>query len=90
MVQEDSKWELTEEMIVDLKEIFLMFDTDQDGVLTLDQARQAVGVLGIRRSDQQVRNMVAAVSDDQKNLSLEFNEFLKLAALEQKTDATQV
>ena len=27
--QEDPKWDLNEEVISDLKEIFLMFDTDQ-------------------------------------------------------------
>ena len=27
-----------------------MFDTDVDGVLTLDQVCQAIGVMGIRRS----------------------------------------
>ena len=27
--QEDPKWDLNEEVIIDLKEIFLMFDTDQ-------------------------------------------------------------
>ena len=27
-----------------------MFDSDMDGVLTLDQVCQAIGVLGIRRS----------------------------------------
>ena len=27
--QEDPKWDLNEEIITDLKEIFIMFDTDQ-------------------------------------------------------------
>ena len=48
--KEDPKWDLNEEIIGDLKEIFLMFDSDVDGVLTLDQVCQAIGVLGIRRS----------------------------------------
>ena len=41
---------MTEEIIGDLKEIFLMFDTDVDGVLTAEQVFQAISVLGIRRS----------------------------------------
>ena len=41
---------MNDEVIGDLKEIFLMFDTDVDGVLTIDQVYQAIGVLGIRRS----------------------------------------
>ena len=32
VVQEDPKWDLTEEIITDLKEIFMMFDTDQVGL----------------------------------------------------------
>ena len=48
--QEDPKWDLTEEIIEDLKEIFLMFDSDVDGVLSLEQVYQAINVLVIRRS----------------------------------------
>ena len=35
--QESPEWDLSEETIIDLKEIFMMFDTDVDGILTIDQ-----------------------------------------------------
>ena len=36
-LQEDPQWNLSEEILIDLKEIFMMFDTDVDGLLTIDQ-----------------------------------------------------
>ena len=36
-IQESPEWDLSEETIIDLKEIFMMFDTDVDGILTIDQ-----------------------------------------------------
>ena len=83
-----------------------MFDSDVDGVLTLDQVCQAIGVLGIRRSgwsqpgwvqtflvhlfaEEEILAQVKEVSEDSKNFSLEFNEFLKLIALDIKSDATK-
>ena len=35
--QEAPQWDLTEENVMDLKEIFIMFDTDVDGVISIDQ-----------------------------------------------------
>ena len=37
MLQEAPQWDLTEENVMDLKEIFIMFDTDVDGVISIDQ-----------------------------------------------------
>ena len=37
MLQEAPEWDLTEENVMDLKEIFIMFDTDVDGVISIDQ-----------------------------------------------------
>ena len=64
--QEDPKWDLNEEIIGDLKEIFLMFDSDVDGVLTLDQVCQAIGVLGIRRSGWSVGSDIPYYSSFQR------------------------
>ena len=47
--QEDKQWDLTEEIVADLKEIFILFDTDTDGVLTIEQVYQAMNVMGMRR-----------------------------------------
>ena len=40
---------MTEEIVADLKEIFILFDTDTDGVLTIEQVYQAMNVMGMRR-----------------------------------------
>ena len=80
-----------------------MFDTDTDGVLTCEQVCPALSVLGIRRSglntllktninfpsEEEIREQIKQVSEDYKNNSLEFNEFLKLVALDIKSDATK-
>ena len=47
--KEDKQWDLTEEIVADLKEIFILFDTDTDGVLTIEQVYQAMNVMGMRR-----------------------------------------
>jgi len=92
MVQFDyeaPQWDLTEENVMDLKEIFIMFDTDVDGVISIDQVYQAMNVMGMRRSDEEILAQVKNVSADSKNNTLEFNEFIKMVALDMKTDATK-
>ena len=40
---EQEFWELSTELVADLKEVFMLFDKDEDGVLSfheLEQARQ--------------------------------------------------
>ena len=49
IMQEDKEWDLTEEMVADLKEIFILFDKDTDGVLTIEQVYQAMNVMGMKR-----------------------------------------
>ena len=49
ITQEDKQWDLSEEIVADLKEIFILFDTDTDGVLTIEQVYQAMNVMGMRR-----------------------------------------
>ena len=49
IMQEDKQWDLTEEMVADLKEIFILFDKDTDGVLTIEQVYQAMNVMGMKR-----------------------------------------
>ena len=48
-MQEDKEWDLTEELVADLKEIFILFDKDTDGVLTIEQVYQAMNVMGMKR-----------------------------------------
>ena len=44
--QETAAWNLTTEEVLDLKELFMIFDSDKDGVLTFTQVKNAIGVLG--------------------------------------------
>ena len=52
------EWDLTEETVTDLKEIFMMFDTDTDGLLTLDQVYQTFNVMGQKREDVEILECV--------------------------------
>ena len=41
-----AEWNLTSEEVLDLKELFMIFDSDRDGVLTFIQVKNAINVLG--------------------------------------------
>ena len=56
-MQEDKEWDLSEEMVADLKEIFILFDKDTDGVLTIEQVYQAMNVMGMRRPGNKSKNV---------------------------------
>jgi Ca2+-binding EF-hand superfamily protein len=92
---------LTEDMLRGLQEIFQKFDTDrvnwttarlvlhcaaQDGVITLDQVNHAVRATGRVVPAGAVVEMVRLFSSDKKNCSMEFNEFLKMMAAEERRD----
>ena len=48
-----------------------------------------LGMTDIILLEEDVLKQVMEVSDDSKNNSLEFNEFLKMIALDMKSDATK-
>ena len=48
-----------------------------------------LGMTNIILLEEEVLKQVMEVSDDSKNNSLEFNEFLKMIALDMKSDATK-
>jgi len=87
---EEPEWAvLSEDVVADCKEIFTLFDTDNDGVLTLEEASKTFRVMGKRPTEDEILKMVREVSDDKKNDSLEFNEFLKMVALSLKREPSQ-
>jgi len=46
---EEAQWSaLSEDVVSDCKEIFTLFDTDNDGVLTLEEASKTFRVMGKR------------------------------------------
>ena len=47
-----------------------------------------MNVMGQKRSDDEILEIVKKFSDDKKNNSLELNEFIKMIAVDVKRDAT--
>lgn len=78
---------LSESVLQGLKEIFLKFDTDKDGVITLDQVQLAIRATGRSLAAKEVAELVKGFSSDEKNCSMEFNEFLKMMATEESKDS---
>lgn len=66
---------LTEEQVADLKEAFLLFDKDSDGMITAAELGVVMRSLGQRPSEMELRNMVHMVDKD-GNGTIEFDEFL--------------
>ena len=48
-------YKLTEEQVADYKEVFMLFDKDQDGLLTFPELGTAVRTLGQRHSGKVYR-----------------------------------
>ena len=85
---------MTEDELEDYKEVFMLFDKDQDGVLSFQELGGAMRTLGQRLSgkcqwmkpnlfqifylERELLSMVRSVSEDQKNDTIEFNEFLRM------------
>ena len=101
----DPEWNLTREDVLNTKELFKIYDTDNDGVITFLQVKSAMKVLGHRyqgRCQGSLLGMIFNLSDDllllkirefstdKKNNSMEFNEFLKMIGnIKNKTSVTQ-
>ena len=75
---------MSDSQISDLKEVFLLFDKDQDGVLNFGELSFVINTLGIRISDSKLLSSVKAVSQDRAYHSIEFNEFLLLISKHQE------
>ena len=45
-------WSLSKELVSDLKEVFMLFDKDEDGVLTFSELEVVMKCLGQRTSGQ--------------------------------------
>ena len=89
---------------MNMKELFKIYDTDNDGVITFHQVKSAMTVLGHRYQGRPLTGLVhmfnkhveeallqkvRQFSTDKKNNSMEFNEFLKMNANIKKTPVTQ-
>jgi len=69
---------ISKTQLADYKEIFTLFDKDQDGVLSLAELTVAMKTLGQRLSEADLLIMVKNFSEDNINNTIEFNEFLKM------------
>lgn len=72
-----SEYGLTEEQVAEFKEVFMLFDKDEDGSITMAELGVVMRSLGQRPTETELRNMVLDV-DQNDNGMIEFNEFLQM------------
>ncbi|XP_070492933.1 uncharacterized protein [Chironomus tepperi] len=72
-----SEYGLTEEQVAEFKEVFMLFDKDEDGSITMAELAVVMRSLGQRPTETELRNMVNDV-DQNDNGMIEFNEFLQM------------
>jgi len=74
------------EQVAEYKELFMLFDRDQDGVLSFTELGTAMKTLGQRPSEKTLLKMVRSVSEDKLYDTIEFNEFLQMMSKQQEDD----
>jgi len=82
-------WSLSNEVVADLKEVFMLFDKDEDGVLTFSELEVVMKCLGHRTSEKELLAMVREVSEDKMYDTIEFNEFLTMIGKQSQTPITK-
>ncbi|KAF0305529.1 Calmodulin [Amphibalanus amphitrite] len=70
---------LTEELVAEFKEVFMLFDKDEDGVINMDELGIMMKTLGQRPTETELEKMVSTV-DQEGTGQIEFNEFLQMMA----------
>jgi len=83
------EWNLTSEQIADWKEAFMLFDRDEDGVLSFQELQVVMKSMGQRPSEEELLERVRQVSEDYLYDTVEFNEFLQLMSKQQATAFTK-
>merc|ERR1711936_73615 len=81
-----SVYKLADEQVAEYKEVFMLFDKDQDGVLSFNELWTAIKALGQRPSENNLLKMVRSVSEDKLYDTIEFNEFLQMMYKQQEDD----
>jgi len=81
-------WQLNDEQVAEYKEVFMLFDKDEDGVLSFNELNIVMKSLGQRPKEKRLLSMVREVSEDQLYDTIEFNEFLQMMSKQQKEDVT--
>uniref|UniRef100_A0A1W7RAW9 Calglandulin n=1 Tax=Hadrurus spadix TaxID=141984 RepID=A0A1W7RAW9_9SCOR len=84
-----TEYGLTEEQVAELKEAFMLFDKDSDGMITAAELGVVMRSLGQRPTEIELRNMVHIVDQD-GNGTIEFDEFLYMMSKKMKdTDSEE-
>jgi len=82
-------WKLTHEQVAELKEVFMLFDRDEDGVLSFQELQLVMKSMGQRPSEESLLESVREVSEDYIYDTLEFNEFLQMMSKQQENEHTR-
>jgi len=73
-----TEYHLNSEQVAEYKEVFMLFDKDEDGVLSFPELGVVMKSLGQRPSEKKLLTMVRSVSEDKLYDTIEFNEFLQM------------
>jgi Ca2+-binding EF-hand superfamily protein len=64
-----NEWQLSDEQVAEFKEVFMLFDKDEDGVLTYPELNVVMKSLGQRPAEKELLRMVREVSEDKARYS---------------------
>ncbi|KAF0910318.1 hypothetical protein E2562_001498 [Oryza meyeriana var. granulata] len=70
---------LTAEQIEQLKEVFALFDKNNDGIVTSQELGEVLSSLGQNHTEAELQNMIREVDADGNGV-IDFHEFLNLMA----------
>merc|ERR1711936_563857 len=68
---------LTEDQVAEFKEVFSLFDRDQDGSITSKELETVMRSLGQNPTEHELQDLINDVDSDQDG-SIDFNEFLAM------------
>lgn len=79
---------LTEEQILEFKEVFMLFDKDNDGLISNKQLKKVMNSLGINSTESELRDMVNQI-DMNNDGRVDFQDFLNLMCSKINTDYSE-
>ena len=68
---------LTEDEVLEIKEAFDLFDTDNSGTIDTEELKQALTNLGIDAKNQTLQNMMNDIDKNQSG-TIDFDEFIQM------------
>ena len=80
--------DLTDEQVAEFKEAFSLFDKDGDGKITTKELGTVMRSLGQNPTEAELQDMINEVDQD-KNGSIEFDEFLNLMSRKMQDTDTE-